>query len=75
MPLNLRACRHDNIVLFKTAEFGAASCAVVAGKRRALADLQATARFKLFRMTSVYFRPTPGLYSAGDINLKKTATA
>ncbi len=39
--------------------------------------LQATAKFKLFKMTKVYmlFLPTPGLYRAGDITLKKTATA
>ena len=41
--------------------------------------LQATARLRLLRMTRVYMPlpllPTPGLYKAGDISLKNTATA
>lgn len=37
--------------------------------------LQATARFRLLRMTKVYMLRRPVLYSAGDISLKKTAIA
>lgn len=39
--------------------------------------LHATARFRLLRITRVYMflLPTPGLYKAGDITLKNTATA
>lgn len=40
-----------------------------------LTYLQATARLRLLSMTKVYMLRRPGLYSVGDMSLKKTATA